>query len=141
MAKNFNIKNAKPLLYLGGIGLLAFGGYKIYKKFEGDPNAKKTVDTFAAQAKTLTAQGQTPSFTDAEYGAIADDIYAPMAHSQPFSFIDDPYQPVYDGLEKMNNDLDIANLITKFGTRERDYFGNIARRFTDESAYICNLLN
>jgi hypothetical protein len=124
--KSFNLKSIPwtPVLIGGGILIALVGGKKLLDNvasfFGRDDNASKNTPAQAGQdATTLQASGVTATYPDSNYASFADTVYEGLR----YSWISDSYSDGEAVLKEMKNDLDVAKLISAYGTRQEYYFG------------------
>ena len=115
---------SKPLTWavIAGAGI-----YFASRFFKKDPLAIEKKDE-----RTLEQEGQKASYLDSAYKGYADSIYSARSANN-FGGTDE--DAIYSVFQKMKNDLDIAKLITAFGTRRLSFSlssANLGGYLTDE---------
>lgn len=99
------------------VGVIGGGAYLIYRVFKKGKDLLKP-DEAKKDVKELEKAGQVASYMDAQYIGFADAIYAARVGNNLFGTDEDA---IYAVFERMKNDLDVAKLITAFGTRRLSY--------------------
>ena len=115
---------SKPLTWaiIAGAGI-----YFVSRFIKKDPLAIEKKDE-----RTLEQEGQKASYLDSAYKGYADSIYTARSANN-FGGTDE--DAIYSVFKKMNNDLDIAKLITAFGQRRLSFSltsANLGGFLTDE---------
>ena len=107
---------AKGVALVGGLGLIYVVGkplyHKIFPSIE-EKASKLSVRTAQSDIAKFLANGLTPSFNESQYSQFADVIYNAQAHT-----IATDGGKIVDTLKFLKNDLDVAKLITVYGTRQ-----------------------
>jgi len=115
---------SKPLTWaiIAGAGI-----YFVSRFIKKDPLAIEKKDE-----KSLEQEGQKASYLDSAYKGYADSIYAARSANNLFGTDEDA---IYSVFKRMNNDLDVAKLITAFGQRRLSFSlnsANLGGFLTDE---------
>jgi hypothetical protein len=108
-----NIKEsifAKPLTWAVIAGAALYFGSKLLKK---SPTAEARKDE-----RELESEGEKATYMDQQYKGYADSIYSARIANNLFGTDEDV---IYSVFKKMKNNLDVAKLITAFGTRRLSY--------------------
>jgi hypothetical protein len=115
---------AKGVIAVAVTGTLVFVGYKIYTKtFKSDEEkeAEKRKENelkFQKKEEKKEQKKVYPTYKESEYLAYADTIFNTFNGCGAGA-----YPPVERALMAMKNDLDVAKLITAYGTRQRTCLG------------------
>ena len=115
---------SKPLTWAVIAGAALYFGSRLFKK---DPLAESKKDE-----AVLKSEGQKASYLDSAYTGYADSIYAARSANAFFGTNEDQ---IYNVFKKMNNDLDVAKLITAFGKKRLSFsldFANLGGFLNDE---------
>lgn len=115
---------SKPLTWAVIAGAALYFGSKLFKK---DPAAEAKKDE-----RELESEGEKATFMDQQYKGFADSIYAARIANNLLGTDEDV---IYGVFKKMKNNLDVAKLITAFGTRRLSYSftsGNLGGFLNDE---------
>jgi hypothetical protein len=121
-------------IVVGGIGLYALAQFV---RLGRNPNQAKIAES---DAKKLEAAGQRPTYQDSAYVGFAQKI-----HSAGMSRFGTDENAIFQVFEAMRNDLDIAKLITAFGSRRAElstfFYGLGGWLRTELSASEINTVN
>jgi hypothetical protein len=115
---------SKPLTWAVIAGAALYFGSKLFK---GDPAAEAKRDE-----RELEAEGEKATFMDQQYKGFADSIYAARSAN---NFLGTDEDVIFSVFNKMKNNLDIAKLITAFGSRRLSFSfteGNLGGFLNDE---------
>jgi hypothetical protein len=114
---------AKGVLAIGGLAIVAFVGYKIYKKIQdqqGKGEEKDVINEIKQEERDLIQQGLKPTFNDSVYESSANLIFQKLDGCElPTSEID----VMNEVVRVCQNKLDWAKLVRAFGTRTVDDCG------------------
>lgn len=117
-AKFTSVKEAtlnKPLVWLTILGV---GAYALYKL--GSAIGKKlTLSNADRDIKNATKAGEKLSYGLANYSQFADAIYTAVMYTWGTD-----EEAIYNVFKKMNNNLDVAQLIKSFGKRRVEFSTN-----------------
>jgi hypothetical protein len=114
---------AKGVLAVGGLAIVAFVGYKIYKKIQdqqGKGDEKDVINEVKQEERELIQQGLKPSFNDSVYESSANLIFQKLDGCEMSSSELDVMREV---VRVCQNKLDWAKLVRAFGTRTVDNCG------------------
>ncbi len=115
---------SKPLTWAIIAGAALYFGSKLFKK---DPAAEAKKDE-----RELESEGETATYMDQQYKGFADSIYSARIANNLLGTDEDV---IYSVFKKMKNNLDVAKLITAFGSRRLSYSftsGNLGGFLNDE---------
>lgn len=115
-----NLKEAtlnKPLVWLTIIGLGAYALYKV----AGAISRKLTLSNADADIRAAQKSGEKLSYSLGNYTQFADQIYAAV-----LTTFGTDEQAIYNIFSKMNNNLDVAQLIKSFGKRRLEFSTTMA---------------
>ena len=104
---------------VGGVGFIAYKLYKTYQEAKALESSTTENKATADEAKDLLKAGVKPTLTKAQLSNIVNGIKQAFldydlitrAHVQPF----------YRELVKVNNNIDMLNLLTAYGTQTIDF--------------------
>jgi hypothetical protein len=105
---------AKGVVAVGGLGIIAWTGYTIYKNAQRkkeEAEAKKQSDTAQSEVKVLEQQGKYATHSDSEFEAFSQDLV------QAMNGCGTDEDMVYEVFKKMKNEVDIRKLVYIFGIR------------------------
>lgn len=115
---------SKPLTWAIIAGAALYFGSKLFKK---DPAAEAKKDE-----RELESEGEKATYMDQQYKGFSDSLYAARIANNLLGTDEDV---IYSVFKKMKNNLDVAKLITAFGTRRLSYSftsGNLGGFLNDE---------
>jgi hypothetical protein len=105
---------AKGVVVVGGLGLVGYIGYSIYKKIQ-DKKAQEEANRQSNIARTeiinLENQGVRATHSDSEFEGYA------QALVQAMNGCGTDEEAVYNVFKQMKNDVDIRKLVSTFGIR------------------------
>lgn len=105
------VKKYQVPLIITGVAIVGYLGYKYYRKKNPTDESSLTADEKKAKAK-----GQALSYTLTSYQGLANTIFNSWYQTyNPFNSVDETV--VLSVMSKMNNDLDVLQLIRAFGKR------------------------
>ena len=105
------VKKYKTPLIVGGVLLLGYVGYKLYRK--KNPTTSAALNKDEIRFKQL---GQTLTYTLASYTSFANAIYnAWFQNTNIFDSVDET--KIYAVISQLRNDVDVIELIRAFGKR------------------------
>jgi len=107
---------AKGLLAVGGLVVIAVGGFTAYKAIKNAANAKQSkqnVDNATQDLQKLVAGGVQPSYLGSQYSSWADNIYT-VLNGCPSSGYIDTLKGIFN---QMKNAADVLQVVTAFGVR------------------------
>jgi hypothetical protein len=107
----------KPLVWLTIIGL---GGYALYK-LAGAIKKKLTLSNADADIKAAQKSGEKLTYSLGNYTQFADQIYAAV-----LTVFGTDEAAIYAVFNKMQNNLDVAQLIKSFGKRRLEFSTTMA---------------
>lgn len=107
---------SRPITWLIVGGVVAFIGYKIYKKIAkgstGARDLKQEIKDLKQQEEIQRRAGQVPSYTDYQYQVYADALFVALKGATED---EQDFLPV---MKAMKKDIDVTKLIQAFGTRD-----------------------
>lgn len=98
------------------VGIIYFVGKPLYKKIfpsQEEKNAQNLIKSSESDIARLIASGMKPTYSESQYPQYADVIYNAQVHVIGGSAGD-----IEDTLKMMQNDLDVALLISSYGVRQ-----------------------
>lgn len=107
---------AKGVIFVGaalGVTALALTVKNAIKKGKENKDSRN----WESEKADLERKFQ-PSFTNAEYSSMSNQIYNAVKQG-----IGDDYGKVVEVLKRLKNNLDVANMVTSYGKRQRYVFG------------------
>jgi hypothetical protein len=107
----------KPLVWLTIIGLGVFALTKLVKAI----SKKLTLSNADADIKAAEKSGEKLTYSLGNYTQFADQIYAAVLYTWGTD-----EQAIYNVFSKMNNNLDVAQLIKAFGKRRLEFSTTMA---------------
>ena len=104
---------------VGGVGFIAYKLYKTYQEAKALESSTEENKSTADEAKDLLKKGAKPTLSKSQLNNIVNGIKQSFldydlltrAHVQPF----------YRELVKVNNNIDMLNLLTAYGTQTIDF--------------------
>jgi hypothetical protein len=112
---------AKGIVVVGGVAVLGYITFKIYRRFfptDKEKKSRELANTIDNQIKKSEKDGLKQSFTDPNYITFANTLYESMRYA-----IGDDYGKVVDIMKSMKNNLDVEKLIKAFGFRQNYFIG------------------
>lgn len=109
-------KWAKGVVFIGGalaLGIIIISVRRSIKRLA----ESKDLNTWAREQKDLTRKF-VPSYSKAQYLT-----YANQVHDSVKQGVGDDYGKVVEIMKRMNNDLDVSNLVTAYDKRQLYVFG------------------
>jgi hypothetical protein len=107
----------KPLVWITIIGLSVFALAKLVKAI----SKKLTLSNADADIKAAEKSGEKLSYSLGNYTQFADQLYAAVLYTWGTD-----EQAIYNVFSKMNNNLDVAQLIKAFGKRRLEFSTTMA---------------
>ena len=101
-------------IYLAGFGIVAYFGYKLYKKITTD----SPVQGAKTDLETLEIQGIKPTLTDAQIQGMVTKLKTNAA-GQRFGGTNE--QAYYDVFSMLKNDADFNKLVIGFGEERKSF--------------------
>lgn len=114
---------AKGILAVGGLAIVAFVGYKIYKKIQQQKESseeKDVIKDIKNEERNLIQQGLKQTFNDSVYESSANFIFQKLDGCETSS---SELQVMSEVLRVCQNKLDWTKLVGAFGTRTVDNCG------------------
>lgn len=112
---------AKGIVVVGGVGIVGLIGFKLYQKIfpsQTERDSQKLVNSLQGDIARWKREGLTQSYPDAEYQTLANSAYDGMRYC-----VGDTYSDVESIMKKMQNNLDVALLVSAFDVRQNYCFG------------------
>jgi len=105
---------AKGVIAVGGLGIIGYTGYTIYKNAQKKKelaDAKKQADVAQGEVEQLQQQGQSATHSDSEFEGLAERLV------QAMNDCGTDEEAVYDVFRQIKNGVDIRKLVSIFGVR------------------------
>lgn len=105
-------KWAKGIALVAAIGIPSYIGYKIYKNKQDEKQRLKALEDLnkiTDEIQNLKNQGQSPSYSDAQYNQFAEVLF------QAMDGCGTSYGKIYEVMDKMYKDIDVYKLILAYG--------------------------
>ena len=112
---------AKGIVVVGGVAVLGYISFKIYKKLFPSDKEKENrmlLNNVDSEIDRLKRSGQKLTFAEPTYNTLANTLYESMRYA-----VGDDYGKVVEIMKSMKNDLDVSTIIKAFGIRQNYLFG------------------
>jgi hypothetical protein len=112
---------AKGIVVVGGVGIVGVLGFQVYRKIfpsQSQRDSQKLVNTLENDIARWKREGLTQSYPDTDYQTFANSAYDGMRYC-----VGDSYADVESIMKKMQNNLDVALIVSAFGIRQNYCFG------------------
>lgn len=112
-------QGAIAVAVVGGVGYIIYKGFKEIEKIQKKQSSLEEINFANKEANDLAKKGVKPTLTNAQLGTIVNGIKQSWLE---YDAILRPHtQKFYSELVKVNNDLDMLNLINAYKTQKIDF--------------------